>query len=137
MIGHLLGDVDQAAIVIAVVVRQPEVVDLLHARELQHLENPIQVALAGVAGVHEQRLPGGRYEQRGLAAFGVDVIDVEGLACLCLRGRRAIGIAHTANAINKDNALRMKTPSGPAKAGRYRFGTAILGHKLPWTRRDN
>ena len=107
---HLLRDVDQAPVVIAVIVRQPEVIDLLDARDLQHLEDAIQVALAGVAGVHEQRLPGRRHEERRLAALGVDVIDVEGLARLRLHGRSRSASRTRLNAINKDKALRMETP---------------------------
>ena len=84
---HLLRDVYQAPIVIAVIVGQPEVIDLLHARDLQHLQDAIQIALAGVTGIHQQRLSGRRNEQRRLAALGVDVIDVEGLARWRLGGR--------------------------------------------------
>src|SRR5687767_10754465 len=49
-------------------------------------------------------------------------------ACACADD--AIGIAHTAKTTNKDNALRMEDSfRGPAKAGHYRVGIAILGHK--------
>ena len=54
--GDLFRDIEKAAVVIAVIMRHPEMIELFDARRLQDVQDPIQVPLARVAGVHEQRL---------------------------------------------------------------------------------
>ena len=68
-----------AAHMIAVKVRDQQVIDLLDPGLLRGLVDALGVAIAGrgVAGVHQQALPRGRDDQRGGAAFDVDPIDVQ------------------------------------------------------------
>jgi hypothetical protein len=70
--------------VVAVVVREKQVIDLLHARELEHAEDAAEVAFTRVARVNQQRLARRRDIKRRLAALRIDEIDVERL---CIRGR--------------------------------------------------
>jgi hypothetical protein len=74
---------------IAVIMRQHEVIDLLHARVFERQHDTVGVASSGVADIHEQRFTGRRHEQRRLAAFRVDVINLQRLwRRLCCGGLR-------------------------------------------------
>ena len=75
----------QSADVIDVVVRRDQVVDLRDAGVGDRQHEPIGVASAGVAGVNERRLPGGRDEQRRLPPFGVDDVDLQRLGAPAAR----------------------------------------------------
>ena len=55
--GDSLRQVHHAAEVVAMIVGEPHVVDLLHTRGGQDIQNPVQIALARVPGIHEERLP--------------------------------------------------------------------------------
>ena len=69
-----------AAEVIDVVVGHQEVVDFLQVRDVgSDVENPAGVALAGVAGVDEDRFIGGGDDEGGAAAFRVDPVDVQAM----------------------------------------------------------
>ena len=96
-----LRQLGHAADVVAVEVGDEQVVDPRHTGELRDLEDALWIARpGGVAGlgikpagarkpgVDEQRLPGGRNEQRGLAPFDVDEVDVEGPGRRLRRGSR-------------------------------------------------
>jgi hypothetical protein len=85
---HTLGQLFHRAHMIAVVMRRPHVINLLDASCAQRGEDAIEIAGAGVAGVHEQRFAGRADEQRGLPAFGVDVVDVQRPAGAGLRGHQ-------------------------------------------------
>ena len=75
----LLGELGEPAEVIAVPVRDDQVVDLRQARIVDGFHDAAGIARrgdgAGVARVHQHRLTGGRDEERGIAAFHVDDID--------------------------------------------------------------
>ena len=66
---------------VAVVVRDDQIVDPFEARLLHGGGNAIGIAAVepGVAGVHQQRFTRRRDEQGRLAAFDVDELDVERL----------------------------------------------------------
>ena len=77
---HALGQSRHPAEVIAVIVRRDQVVDLLQTRVADGRCNPIRVANgdgSAVPGVHQERLPRRRHEQRRVAPFHVDQVDVE------------------------------------------------------------
>ena len=73
----------RAADMIPVVVRREEVVDLRQAGRAHRRRNPRRVTFARrgrrTAGIDQQRLSGGRHDQRGAAAFDVDLINAEGI----------------------------------------------------------
>ena len=95
--GNLLGERQQRTDVVAVIVRRPQVIDSRHAGRRERLENAAEIAVAGVAGVDEQRLARGADEERRLPALGVDVVDAQ-----CAR----TGLRHQAG-----------EPGGEAQAG--------------------
>ena len=68
---------EQCADVIAVIMGRPHVIDLRDAGGRERLDDAAEIAVAGVAGVDEQRLPRGTDEERRLPALGVDVVDVQ------------------------------------------------------------
>ena len=84
LIGKPLGQLLQSAHVIAVIVGENQVVDLLDAGFVEHLGDPVGIAGAGVAGIHEQRLAGRRHVERGESALGVDEINIQRFAGLGL-----------------------------------------------------
>jgi len=73
---------------IAVVVRRPHVINLLDAGCGQRGDDAIEIAGASVAGVDEQRFTRWCDKQRGLPAFGVDIVDVQRPAGAGLRGHQ-------------------------------------------------
>jgi hypothetical protein len=79
---NALRELGKPADVIAVIVRQHEMIDLPHTSILERQHDAIRVASAGIADVDEQRFPGWCHEECRLAAFGIDVIDLQ-----CFRGR--------------------------------------------------
>ena len=76
--GNLLGQREQRADVVAVVVGGPQVIDPRDAGGRERLDDAAQIAVAGIAGVDEQRLPRGTDEEGRLAAPGVDGVDGQG-----------------------------------------------------------
>ena len=69
--------------------RDDEMVDLLHAGDLGgRLVDAPGIAAARHTGVDEDRLAGGRYDQRAAAAFDVHPVNVE---CLGILGGRRAG----------------------------------------------
>ena len=78
-VGRHLG---RAADVVEVVVRRDEVVDLLQTRVRRGGGDAPGVNGARMAGIDEHRLAGRRNQQRGGAAFDVDVVDVQRAAVL-------------------------------------------------------
>jgi hypothetical protein len=70
-------ELGQPADVVLMVVRADEVIDPLHARGGEHRHDAISVARAGVAGVDQDGLAGGRDEERGFAALRVGDVDIE------------------------------------------------------------
>src|SRR6202142_3523325 len=82
----LLGEFEIAADVIAVVVGDQQVVELLDACRLRHLDDAVRIAGAVVAGIDQYGLPARGDEQRGLAALGVYVVDVQRLRRRLCRG---------------------------------------------------
>ncbi len=101
---HPLRELGKPADVIAVIVRQHEVIDLLHARVFERQHDAIGIAPSRIADVDEQRLTGRSHEQRCLAAFRVDVIDLQRFRGRLRRCRRAQ--SHTA-ASNSPNSARI------------------------------
>ena len=89
LIGIALRELLQPADVIDVVVREHQIVDLLQPGVGDDRHDPIGVAVAGIPGVDQQRLPRRRHEQRRLPAFGVDDVDVERLGAGLRRWKRA------------------------------------------------
>ena len=94
--GDLRGERGEAAEVVAVPVRDDEVIEMREAGVVNRVHDAAGVAVGArrdIAGVHEQRFAGGRDEERGVAALDVDDVDVEGFARLRLRegGGRAKG----------------------------------------------
>jgi hypothetical protein len=77
--GHELGEFQIPADVVAVIVRDQQVVDLLDAGGAYRLHDPLRIARARIAGVHQHRLPARRGDERRLAALDVDEIDVQRL----------------------------------------------------------
>src|SRR3954452_18631297 len=72
------GQSGRAAKMIRVVMRDDHVIELPQtgfARD--DLYDAVRIAMAGVAGINEHRLPGRRDDQGGRASFDVDPIDVE------------------------------------------------------------
>ena len=81
--GDLRGELGQAAEVIAVPVRDDQMIDLGEAGVMDGIHDAAGIANGAgrdVARIHEQRLAGGRDEERGVAAFDVDDVDVESRA---------------------------------------------------------
>jgi hypothetical protein len=76
---NALGELQHAADVIDVVVRRDQKVDLLQPRIVDRRHDPIAVAVAGIAAVDKQRLPGRRDPQCRLPPFGVDDVHLERL----------------------------------------------------------
>jgi hypothetical protein len=74
---ELLGESEQRADVVAVIVRRPHVIDLFDAGILQRLDDTDEIAVAGVAGIDQQRLARRAHEERRLPALGIDVINVQ------------------------------------------------------------
>jgi len=75
-------ELGKPAVMIAVPVRDDHVIDLRDARIFRGLDDASCVARcthAAVARVDEQRLARGRYEERRVAPFDVDDIDLERL----------------------------------------------------------
>ena len=86
----LRRELRQPAEVVAVPVRDDQVIDLLQVRVFDRRHDAAGVAHGArrhVARIHEQRFAGRRDEKRRVAAFDVDYIDVEGLPRLALRQR--------------------------------------------------
>ncbi len=77
--GDQLGECRRAADMIAVVMRDHQVVDLLEPGFLGCAKDSLGVAVirSGIAGVDQQRLPFGSDDESGAAAFNVHPIDVE------------------------------------------------------------
>ena len=95
-IGMRRGELGHRAEVIAVPVRRDQVVDLREAGILDGGHDALGVARRGraaVARVDQQRLAGRRDEQRRVAAFDVDDVDVQGLRRAALGGRNAAASA--------------------------------------------
>ena len=67
----------RAAHVIDVIVGDDEVIDRLHAGGAGGVDDPAGIALAGISGVDQHRLAGGRDDERGGAALGVDEVEAE------------------------------------------------------------
>ena len=80
-----LGQLGHTAGVIAVEVREQQIVDLRDAGRLGRRGDAprIAAAVAGVTGVDQQRLPRRRDDQRRLTAFDVDEVDVQGRRGAC------------------------------------------------------
>ena len=78
-----LGELLQAADVIDVVVRRDEVVDLLDAGFRKYRHDAIGVARHRVGRIDQHRFTRRRDDERRLAAFDVEGVDVE---CLCRLG---------------------------------------------------
>ena len=74
---HSLRELGKPADVIAVIVRQHEVVDLLHACIFEREHDAIGIASSRITDVDEQRLTRRSHEQGCLAALGIDVIDLQ------------------------------------------------------------
>ena len=84
-----LDSVDQLrnpAHVVAMIVGNQDVVDLLEARLMSRGQDPVGVAtfISRPACVDEQRLSGGTHDQCGLAALHVDEVNIEGFRLLRL-----------------------------------------------------
>ena len=79
----VLDEIRHAAHVIGMEVGDEHMVDLRDAGVFHRRLNALGVAaiVAGPAGIDQQRSAGRRDEQRGLAAFDVDGVDVQ-VACL-------------------------------------------------------
>jgi hypothetical protein len=73
--GELPGEFEQRTHVVAVVVRGPQVIDLGDASGSERIRDAPEGTVAGVAGIHQQRLAGRTDEERRLPAFRVDVVD--------------------------------------------------------------
>ena len=87
----------QGAEVIAVVVREHEVVDLFQTRVLHRRHDPLRVADgagSAVTGVYQQGFAGRGHEQRRVAPFDVDDVDVERLGRPGLGGGQGGGQNH-------------------------------------------
>ena len=71
---NLLCELDDAAIVIGMEVRDQEIVDLLEPGFPDRSHDAVRVArvIAGVARVDQQRFAGRRRDQRRLTTFDVD-----------------------------------------------------------------
>jgi hypothetical protein len=79
---NLRGKFSQAAEMIAVPVGRNQMIDLASSRVLDRLEDAAGVArrrCPGIPGINEQRLMGRRDEQRGVATFDIDDVDVQSL----------------------------------------------------------
>ena len=75
-------------------------IDLLDAGALQRLDDAAEIAVAGVAGVDQQRLARRPDEERRLATLGVDVIDVQRSRCRLRPDRPMVPTArHNTNTI--------------------------------------
>src|SRR4030095_11093469 len=74
---NLFGEVEQRANVIAMVVRRPHVIDLLHARGFQRVDNAAEIAIASVARVYKEGLACGADKKGRLATLGMDEIDIK------------------------------------------------------------
>ena len=85
-----LRELRHAAVVVLVKMRDQEIVDAGEARVLDRGHDPIGIAavLLRIAGVDEQRLPRRRDDERRLAAFDVDEIDVAASCVLAPRSDR-------------------------------------------------
>src|SRR6187200_1995250 len=59
------------------VVRRPHVIDLFDARSLHRFNDAAKIAFTGVSGIDEKRLARGTHKQCGLAAFRIDVVDIQ------------------------------------------------------------
>ena len=77
--GQAPGHFGHAAEMVTVEVRNEQIVQLADTRVAGGSHDAIRIAVGkpGVAGVDEHRLPGRRHDQRRLAAFDVDEVDVE------------------------------------------------------------
>ncbi len=73
------GELGNAAGVVAMKMRDQQIVDVRNAGSFGRSGNPVRVpsAVCREAGVDEQRLPGRGLDQGGLTAFDVDEIDVQ------------------------------------------------------------
>src|SRR5205823_5566615 len=90
----------EPAEVIAVPVRDNQMVDLLKPGVFSGRHDATGVtngARSNIACVHEQRFPGGRDEERGIAALDVNYIDSERLAGLGLRNGDRSGKGESRN----------------------------------------
>ena len=89
------GQFRHAAVVVAVIVGEKQVVDLLHARELEHSEDAAEIAFARVARVDQQRLARWRNIKGRLTALRINEIDIERLGvCRALCGQDGRGKHH-------------------------------------------
>ena len=73
---------------VAVIVREHQVIDLGDARLLRDGDDAVRIARARPAGIDQQRLSGRRDEQSGLPALDVNEINVQVLARVAPRRGR-------------------------------------------------
>jgi hypothetical protein len=76
---HPVGELSDAAYVIAVIVGDDEVIDLLHAGSFGDVCDAISISAveAWPAGIDEHGLSTGAYEQGRLSALDIDGIDLK------------------------------------------------------------
>ncbi len=119
------GQFLQAAHMVAVVVGQQQVVDLLHAGRLNGRHDTVGIAAPGAAGIDEERLAGGGDIQRRVPTLGVDkqmsrVLD--GLFCALPSAPARVTVSRNADVL-RIAALLLSvvsidcTPTLPADVG--------------------
>jgi hypothetical protein len=88
--GNHLGERFEAANMVSMPVADHDVFDPRQARFLSGCEDSLRiaVAVAGIAGVEQQRVPSGRDEQRRRSSFDVDPVDLQ--VAPGLRGGRVL-----------------------------------------------
>jgi hypothetical protein len=74
----LLGDLGRAAEMIAVKMREQEVIDAREAGGFRGGDDARRIAPAGIAGVDQHGLAGGRDEEGRATTLGIDPVGVEG-----------------------------------------------------------
>ena len=67
----------KAADVVPVIMRDDQVIDLLDSRRVEHLHNPVVIALARISGVFEECFSRRRHIQHCVTAFHIGYIHVE------------------------------------------------------------
>ena len=106
------GELRHGAHVIAVPVRRDERVDLRDARGLDRGHDALRIAAGGraaVARVDQHRLAGRSDEQRGVAAFDVEDVDIERCRLRRKDGRaeRRQGARHISSVVSCHVPTRM------------------------------
>ena len=128
---HLCRELRRAAEMIAVPVRDNQMIDLPQAGIFDGSHDAARIAWcggAGVARVHEERRTGRRHEKRRVAAFNVDDVDVQRPRCARLSdGQRGRGQDDGKDEHRNDRGTHDITSGGlnhTAAAGRVACSTS-------------